>query len=125
MEDWDRLEHLGHERPTPAVCDLVAECMTRVGATSVRIEGKGKALARGLRVPVGPDGDLVVAMWDIRHVLEAVQRKPKGILALGPRPATLNEMSGEHLQAYYETIESAGYVSVQRWSLASRCHLDI
>lgn len=125
MEDWDKLRHLGHERPTEALCQLVAGCMARVGASSVRIEGAGDALARRLTVPVSPDGDLVVAVWDAHKVLGAPQTKPRGILAIGPRPGTVGKLDQIPVRAYYDTMQMVGYVSVQRWSEPSRCYLDI
>ena len=137
MAAWDGLTPLGHENPTPEVCALVLECAARLKARDIVIFGEGGAVRRAvgtelakrdawlaLSEEVSP-ASMVVAVWTGAKMLAALENKPCGVLALGPRPGTVRGHGTEHTAALYETAEKAGYVSVQRWGVRSQCFLDI
>ena len=90
--------------------------------------GDATALVRALRLPIadeaGPDC-LAVAVWVGPKALEILARRPRGLLVLGPRPGTMLEANHEHVAAFYETMQAGGYLSIQRWSLPSRCYMDL
>ena len=133
MGDWDGLCHLGHERPTSEVCELVVRCVALLEADNVFVFGQGKAVENAL-VSMGKvtivdavtPNTLVVSVWTGgAKMLSTLEAAPKGVLALGPRPGAVRKYSTEHVAAFYETAEKAGYVSVRRWSVPSECFLDV
>lgn len=129
-EEWQGLNHLGYEVPTEAVIEKIVQCAARLGATDVVVVGNGEAVRRALdqRLPVSGAvtvGSLVVAVWEHARALSALSARPRGVLTLGPRPGTVKGHSTEHVSAYYQTAEKAGYVSVAKWGVPSRCYLDI
>lgn len=130
MDEWDGLSHLGHEIPTCEVCELVVQCAALLDADSVSIHGQSEALRNALAekltmVDTITPTTLVVSVWTGAKMLSALEAAPKGVLALGPRPGAVRSHSTDHVAAFYETAENAGYVSVRRWGLPSNCFLDI
>ena len=125
MEDWEALRHLGHERPTTEVCNLVTECMTRVQATRVAVIGDATALVRALRLPIADEADQTASRWPcgLAPTLEILARRPRGLLVLGQgrghvrgKPRTRGSVLRDN---------ASWWVPIQRWSLPSRCYMDL